>query len=151
MNLVHGIKSHILYSNWIYIYIYGNKQLIVSDADSLTFIAQSSEECVPCIWNVFCCRISFHEQSTAAVRGASTLCKPQRNIFINLLKRKCHFDEYFINDCTGRQLPLQPVMKISFIKMIIFPFQCSCKLNHTNIPCRTCPCVHNTLRPRVFI
>ena len=39
----------------------------------------------------------------------------------------------------------------NFIKMILFPFQCSCKLNHTNIRCRPCSCVHNTLRPCVFI
>ena len=32
----------------------------------------------------------------------------------NILKRKCrHFDEICITDCTGRQLPVQPVMKIS--------------------------------------
>ena len=31
---------------YIYIYIHGNKRLIVSDADSLTFVAQSPEACV---------------------------------------------------------------------------------------------------------
>ena len=64
MNLVHGITLHILYSIWIYIHTYGNRRLIVSDTDSLTFIAQSPEECVRCIWNLFCYRVWFHEQST---------------------------------------------------------------------------------------
>ena len=78
------------------------------------------------------------------MQAASTLFKPQANILKNLLKRKI-----FITDCTGRQLPVQPVMKIS--SKWYFLFQCSCKLNHTNIPCRPCPCVHNMLRPCVFI
>ena len=47
MDLVHGITSHILHS--IYIHIYGNKRLIMLDADSLTIIAQAPEECVRCI------------------------------------------------------------------------------------------------------
>ena len=73
----------------------------MSDADSLIFLAQSSEECVCCIWNSFCYRVWF-------------ICKPHRKVFINLLKVKCsHFDEIFIIDCTGRHLPVQPVFKIS--------------------------------------
>ena len=51
---------------------------------------------------------------TIATRAASTLCKPHRKIFINLLKRKCrYFEETFITDFTGWQLSVQPVMKIS--------------------------------------
>ena len=58
MNRIQSITSHILYSN-----IYENKQLLVSDADSLTFIAQSSEGCVRCILNSFCYIVWFNEQS----------------------------------------------------------------------------------------
>ena len=41
------------------------------------------------------------------MRAASALCKPKQCIFMNLLKQKYrHFDEIFIIDCTGRQLPV---------------------------------------------
>ena len=40
-----------------------NKQRLVSDEDTLIFIALSSEECVCCIWNSFRCSVWFHEQS----------------------------------------------------------------------------------------
>ena len=59
----HHVAHLVFYLN-LRIYIYGNKRLIVSDADSLTFIAQSPEECVRCIWNLFCYRVWFHEQYT---------------------------------------------------------------------------------------
>ena len=43
----HHVAHLVFYLN---LHIYnGNKRLIVSDADSLTFIAQSPEECVRCI------------------------------------------------------------------------------------------------------
>ena len=50
-----------------------------------------------------------------AVRAASTLCKPQANIYIKkIAEMECrHFDKIFITDCSGRQLPVQPVMKVS--------------------------------------
>ena len=49
-----------------------------------------------------------------AVRAVSTLCKPQANILKKIAETECrHFDKIFITDCTGRQLPVQPVMKTS--------------------------------------
>ena len=69
----------------------------------------------------------------------------------------CFFRVCISHACTGlwrnfyyrlhRKATSRAASDENCIKMIIFPFQCSCKLNHTNIPCRPCPCVHNTLWP----
>ena len=114
MNFVHGITSHILYSIWIYIHIYGTKRLIVSDADSSTFIAQSPEECVRCIWNLFCYRSDFmnnlQHSCASRVHSLQATSKYIKKVAETEFR---HFDKIFITDCTGRQLPVQPVMKIS--------------------------------------
>ena len=49
-----------------------------------------------------------------AVRAASTLCKSQRNLIHKFAEMEMlSFWRNLITDCTGRQLPVQPVMKIS--------------------------------------
>ena len=114
MNLVHGITTHILYSIWIYIHIYGNNRLIVSDADSLTFVAQSPEECVRCIWSLFCYKVLFHVQSTTWLCETRPLSVSHKQIYSKICwNGMLSFWQNFITDCTGRQLPVQPVMKIS--------------------------------------
>ena len=62
---------------------------------------------------------------------------------------ECHFDNFFYYRL-HRKATSRAASDENFIKMI-FPFQCSCKLNHTNIPFRPCPCIHNMLRPCVCI
>ena len=132
------------------LYIYGNKQLLVSDADSLTFIAQSSSECVRCIWNLFCYRVWFMNnlQHSCASRIRSLLAtKKYIHKFTETEMSSLWWNSY---NRLHRKATSRAASDENFIKMIIFPFQCSCKLNHTNIPCRHCPCVHNTLRSCVF-
>ena len=41
-----------------------------------------------------------------------------------------------------RKATSRAVSDENFIKISKFPFQCSCKFHHTNIPCRPCSCVH---------
>ena len=99
---------------YIYIYIYGNKQLIVSDADSLTFIAQSSEECVRSISFFSAIGSDFMNnlQHSCASRVHS-LQATKKYIHKFTETERSSFWRNFITDCTGRQLPVQPVMKIS--------------------------------------
>ena len=84
-----------------------------------------------------------------AVRAATTLCKPQANILKNCWNGMSSFWQKFYYRL-HRKATSRAANDENFIKMI-FPFQRSCKLNHTNIPCRPCPCVHNMLRSCVFI
>ena len=123
---------------YIYIYVYGNKQLKVSDEYSITFITQSSEECVRCIWNLFCYRVWFHEQY---LQHSCASCVHS----LQAIKK-------YIHKFAGTEMPFwwnlyyrlhqkatsRAASDENFIKISIFPFQCSCKLNHTNIPCRPC-------------